>query len=80
MRTVADYLAIGAEYGILQAKRVHIWFVWPVIHEIILLVIQYAFQSEDAFFCCTPDSRVPEVRDKKPCMTGCNPEPKPYDR
>jgi hypothetical protein len=51
MWAVADYLAIGAEHGILQANRVHIWFVRPGIHDTTPLVINFTFRPEESPEC-----------------------------
>jgi len=47
MWAVADYLAIGAEHGLLQANHVHIRFVRPGIHDTTPLVINLTFRDED---------------------------------
>jgi hypothetical protein len=46
MWAVTDDLAIGAEHGLLQANRVHIGFVRPVIHDTTPLVVQSTFRGE----------------------------------
>jgi hypothetical protein len=51
MWAVADYLAIGAEHGLLQANRVHIRFVRPGIHDTTPLVINFTFRDEDHLIC-----------------------------
>jgi hypothetical protein len=54
MWAVADYLAIGAKHGLLQANRVHIRFVRPVIHDTPPLVVQFKFRLEESPECPVP--------------------------
>jgi len=52
MWAVADDLAIGAKHGLLQANRVHIWFVRPVIHDTPPLVVKFIAHRTAGYLKC----------------------------